>query len=55
LASSATKCIFNQHDLLPGLGGLERSGHAADATAGHQDGLVGCDDFRHGRSSVFAE
>ena len=44
--------LFNQHDLLTGLGGLQGSGHAADATTDHQDGLVGCDNFRHGLSSA---
>jgi len=54
-ASTQIRALLDQHDLLPGLGGLQRCSHAADATTDHQDGLVGCDDFRHGLSSVFAE
>ena len=40
--------LLDEHDLLPGLGGLDGGRETADASADHQDGLVGGYDVRHG-------
>ena len=47
-AAAQIGALFNQHDLFPGLGGLERGSHATDAATDDENGLVGGYDFRHG-------
>ena len=41
------RIFFNQDDILAGFGRFERSGHAGNAAAHHEYGLVGRNDVRH--------